>query len=63
MRLKSAPQKLNFVMGKVNQKVLHKIIAANALARSRIVTHSNAASFSIKFTLSETNNILFSKNY
>ena len=29
----------------------------NALARSRIVTHSNTASFSIKTTSYETNNI------
>ena len=50
MRLKSAPQKLNFLM-------------ANALARSRIVTHNNAASFLIKNILCENSNIIFSKNY
>ena len=33
------------------------------LARSRIGTHSNAASFSIKTILCENTNILFSKNY
>ena len=32
-------------------------------ARSRIVTHSNAASFSIKTILFETSNIIFSINY
>ena len=56
--LKSAPQKLNFVMAKTKSKSY----TANDLARSRIVTHSNAASFSIKTILCETN-ILFSKNY
>ena len=50
MRLKSAPEKLNFV-------------AANSLERSRIVTHSSTASFLVKITICETNNILFSKNY
>ena len=35
----------------------------DALARSRIVTQSNAASFSIKTILCENTNILFSKNY
>ena len=30
--------------------------------RSNIITHSNAASFSIKIALCETNSILFSKN-
>ena len=34
----------------------------SALARSRIVTHTNAAWFSIKTILFETNNILFSNN-
>ena len=45
------------------KKLYTEIVAANALARSRIVAHSNTASFSIKTTLCETNNILFSKNY
>ena len=31
--------------------------------RSRIVTHSSTASFSIKATLCESSNILFRKNY
>ena len=59
----STPQKLNFVMAKLYQNVIHKIVAANALARSRIVTHSNTALVSIKTFLCETYNILFSKNY
>ena len=50
MRLKSAPQKLDFLMTK-------------ALLRSRIVTHSNPASISIRTILCENTNILFSKNY
>ena len=36
--------------GKVYQKVIHYIVAANARACSRIATHSNTASFSIKIT-------------
>ena len=39
------------------------MVAADAPARSRIVTHSNAASFSIKTILCENTNILFGKNY
>ena len=35
----------------VYQKVVHLIIAANALASSRILTHRNTASFSIKTVL------------
>ena len=56
MRLKSAPQKLNFVMAKAISKtyILDVDVAANALARSRIVTHSNTASFFIKTILCET---------
>ena len=67
MRLKSAPQKLDFLMTKAISKsctsVQLQIVAANILARSRIVTHSNAASFSIRTILCENTNILFSKNY
>ena len=37
--------------------------SANALARSRIITHCNTALFSIKASSCETNNIFFSKNY
>ena len=33
------------------------------VARSRIVTHTDTALFSIRTTLWETNNILFGKNY
>ena len=54
---KVQPQKLN------HQKVTHWIVAANDLARSCIITHSSTASFLIKTTLCETNNILFSENY
>ena len=50
-------------MAKLYQKVTHQIVTANALACSSIVTHSNTASFSIKTTLYETNNIHFRKNY
>ena len=59
MRLKSAPQKINFLMS----KAISKRTLAKALARSRIVTHSNAVSFSINTSLCENSNILFSKNY
>ena len=38
MILKSAAQKLKFLMEKLYQKVVYKITAANPLARSRIVT-------------------------
>ena len=63
MYLKSAQQKLNFLMAKLYQTNIHKIVAATALARSRIVTHGNAVSFSIKTILCENTNISFSKNY
>ena len=39
------------------------LIAANVLECSLIVTHSNAASFSIKTILCKTSIILSSKNY
>ena len=58
MRLKSPPQKLNFVMAKTISKS-YILNCSHALARFRIVTHSNTASFSIKIILCETNNILF----
>ena len=48
MHLKSAPQKLNFVMAKAISKSYTYIVAANALACSRIVTHSSTTSFLIK---------------
>ena len=41
----------------------NRFVAANALARSRIVTHINAASFLIKAISYENTNILFSNNY
>ena len=63
MCLKSASQKLNFAITQnLYQKVIYWIVAAAALVGSDIITHSNAASFSIKITLCETNSILFSKN-
>ena len=57
MRLKSAPQKLNFLMAKAISK------RCTLDARSHIITHSKAASFSIKTILCENTNILSSKNY
>ena len=47
MRLKSAPQKLNFLM----EKATSKSCTRNALARSSILAHSNAASLFIKTIL------------
>ena len=61
MHLKSALQKLNFVMIKAISKSY--ALDANSFARSRIVTHSNTASFLIKITLHEIYNIPFRKNY
>ena len=55
--------KTELLNGKSYIKNLHKIVAANALARSRIVTHSNAVSFSIKTILCENTNISFTKKY
>ena len=63
MRLKTLPQKLNFIMAKALSKRVIEIVAANALARSRIVTPCNTTSFLIKTPLCETNNILLHKNY
>ena len=45
MRLKSVPQKLDFLMTKAISKSCTLDVTANALARSRIVKHSNAARF------------------
>ena len=59
IRLKSASQKLNLAIAKAVSKVTYKIVAANTLARSRIVTHSSTASFLIKITLCESNSIFF----
>ena len=63
MHLKSAPQKLNFLITKAISKSCTLDLAANTLAHSRVVTDSNAASFSIGTILCENTNILFSKNY
>ena len=67
MHLKSAQQKLNFLMEKSISEscklAANVAVAANALARSRIVAHSNAVSFLIKTILCENTNILLSKNY
>ena len=60
--MKSAPQKLNFVMAKAISKSYTLDLAANVLALSRIVGHSNTASFSIKTILCEAKNAIFSKN-
>ena len=61
MRLKSAPQKLDLLMTKAISKSC--TLDCSCIARSRIVTHSNATSFSIRTILCENTNILFSKNY
>ena len=59
MRLKSAARKLNFVMSKAISKRYTLDCCYNALARSCIVTHGNAALFLIKTILCETNNIFW----
>ena len=48
MRLKKAPQRLNFVIAKPKTKDYTLVVAANAPALSRKVTYSNAASCLIK---------------
>ena len=63
IRLKSATQKPNLQWQKLYQQVIHQIVAANTLARCRIVRNGNATLLLIKTILCETNNILFSKNY
>ena len=63
MRLKSAPQKLDFLMTKAISNRCTLIVASNALARSCLVTHINAVSFLTGTILCENINILFSKNY
>ena len=55
MRLKRAPQKLNFLMAKVYKKIIHLTVSTNVLARFLIVTHCYAVSFSRKTILCETN--------
>ena len=61
MRLKSAPQKLNFLMAKPISK--RSTLGCGCKCPSHIVTHSNTVSFSIKTILCENSNIPFSKNY
>ena len=66
MHLKSAPQKLNFVMTKAISKSYTldcKCKCCCTSSSSVLVTHSKTASFLIKTTLYETNNIIFRKNY
>ena len=63
MRLKSAPQKLNFLVEKAMSKSCKLDCSCKCPAPSRKVAHSNAASFLIKTILRENTNILFSKNY
>ena len=48
---------------KLYQNVIHETVAPNDLARSCIVTLSNAALFSIKIILCKTTNIRFSKDF
>ena len=63
MHLKSTPQKPKFLMAKAMSKSCRLDLAANALAQSRMVTHSNTALFLIKTILCENTNNRFSKNY
>ena len=64
MRLKSAPQKLNFLMKKAKSKSCTLDCSCEwHFPPSRIITYSNAASFLIKTILCEYTSILFSKNY
>ena len=60
MRLKSAPQKLSFLIA----KLISKSYTLDCSCKYPCTfPYSNTASFSIKTTLCETNSILFSKNY
>ena len=63
MRLKSAPQKLNFFLAKAISKRCTLDCSCKFPCTFRIVTHSNAASISIKTILCENTNILSSSNY
>ena len=47
----------------LDKNFMLEIVDVIALERFRIVTHSNAASFSRKATLCETNNIFYSREY
>ena len=60
MSLKTPPQKRNFLSAKLYEKVIHSIVATNALGSFCIVTHRCTASFSQKIVLHETNNIFYS---
>ena len=60
MRLKSAPQKLNFLMTKAISKSCTLDCSCKCPCT---LPHSKTASFSIKIILCENINILFSKNY
>ena len=53
-------KKWTFQWQKVYKNAIHWIVASNALARFRIVTHCCATSFSRKIILCETNNIFYS---
>ena len=60
MRLKSSPQKLNFLMA----KAISKSYTLDCSCKYPCTfSHNKAASFSIKTILRENINILFSKNY
>ena len=48
---------------RLDKNFMSDIVDAIALERFRIVTHSNAASFSRKVILCETNNIFYSREY
>ena len=63
IRLKGAPQKLDFLMTKAISKHCSLDCSCKCPWTFRIVTYSNAASFSIRTILCENTNILFSKNY
>ena len=63
IRLKSAPQKLNFLMAKAIFKSCPIDCSCKCPCTFRHSYNSSAASFSIKTILCENTNILFSKNY
>ena len=63
MRLKSAPQKLNFLMTKAMSKSCTLDCSSKYPGALLHSYHSNTALLLIKTILSENTNILFSKNY
>ena len=63
IRLKSGPQKLNFVMAKALSKSYSLDCRYKCPCTFLHSYASNSASFSIKITLCETNNIPFRENY